>query len=212
MLIQDILNEDSPLTSGKNTMKKIAILSGRFQPPHIGHMKAWQHLRSEFDDAYIATTGKIALPHSPFDFVEKKSMFMHAGVPSNRIVQVSNPYMASEIVDKFDDKNTIVVFGVSEKDMAEDRRFRFNPRKDGSTGFLQPYRKNMNDLKPISTHAYVAVIPTFKFKVNGAKLRSATEFRAAFTQADDITQAKMITDLYGKYSDKIHALLQAKIT
>jgi hypothetical protein len=211
MLIQDILNEDSPLTSGKNIMKKIAILSGRFQPPHIGHMNAWQHLRDEFTDAYIATTSKIDLPHSPFDFQEKKAMFMHAGVPSNRVVQVSNPYMASEIVDRFDENNTIVVFGVSEKDMAEDRRFRFNPRKDGSTGFLQPYRKNINDLQPVSTHAYVTVIPTFKFKVNGKNLRSATEFRAAFTQADDSTQAKMITDLYGKYSDKIHALLRDKI-
>ena len=192
-------------------MKEIAILSGRFQPPHIGHMKAWQHLRAEFGDAYIATTGKIDQQHSPFNFQEKKSMFMYAGIPTDRVVQVSNPYMASEIVDKFDNNDTIVVFGVSQKDMAEDQRFRFNPRKDGSTGFLQPYRKNINNLQPVSTHAYVTVIPTFKFKVNGRNLRSATEFRADFVQADGSTQAKMVTDLYGKYSAKIHALLRDKI-
>jgi len=208
MLIAQIIMEANPAQSG---YKKIGLLPGRFQPPHIGHMKAWQHMRNEFDDAYIVTSDKVDPPRSPFNFAEKKSLFMHAGVPSNHIIQVKNPYQATEIVSKFDADSTVVVFGVSEKDMAEDPRFKFGPKKDGTPGFLQPYKKNQGDLKPVSQHAYVVTVPTFKFNVAGKPMRSATEFRANFAKADDSTQAKMITDLYGKYSDKIHALMREKI-
>lgn len=209
MLISQIITEADDNRSG---YKKIGIMPGRFQPAHIGHMKAWQWLRSEFDDAYIATSDKVDPPRSPFNFQEKKSMFVHAGVPANRVIQVKNPYQASEIVSQFDPNNTVVIFGVSAKDMDEDPRFSFKPKKDGSPGFLQPYKPNIDKLKPVSTHAYVTTIPTFKFMVNGQPMRSATEFRANFAKADDSTQAKMITDLYGKYSDSIHKLMQEKIT
>lgn len=208
MLIEDIILEADP---ARTTYKKIGILPGRFQPPHIGHMKAWQWLRKEFNDAYVATSDKVDPPRSPFNFSEKKAMFMAAGVPSNRIVQVKNPYQSAEIVSQFDSNKTIVIFGVSEKDMDEDPRFQFRPKKDGSPGFLQPYKKNMNNLRPVSEHAYVTTVPTFKFNVGGKPMRSATEFRANFAKANDSQQAQMITDLYGKYSDKIHDIMREKI-
>jgi hypothetical protein len=208
MLISQIIREASENRSG---YKKIALLPGRFMPPHIGHMKAWQHLRNEFDDAYVVTSDKVDPPRSPFNFQEKKSMFIHAGVPSNRVIQVKNPYHAVEIVSQFDPDTTVAIFGVSAKDMDEDPRFSFKPKKDGSPGFLQPYKPNMGKLQPVSTHAYVTTVPTFKFTVNGQPMRSATEFRANFAQADDSTQAKMVTDLYGKYSDNIHRLMREKI-
>lgn len=208
MLIEEIIMEANPAQSG---YKKIALLPGRFQPAHIGHMKAWQYLRNKYDDAYVVTSDKVDPPRSPFNFQEKKSMFIHAGVPSDHIVQVKNPYQATEIVSQFDPNTTVVIFGVSKKDMEEDPRFAFKPKKDGSPGFLQPFEKNQANLEPVSKHAYVVTVPTFSFDVAGNPMRSATEFRANFAQADDSTQAQMIKDLYGKYSDKIHALMRDKI-
>jgi len=208
MLIEDIIMEANPAQSG---YKKIALMPGRFQPPHIGHLKAWQYLRDKYDDAYIVTSDKTEPGRSPFNFQEKKSLFIHAGVPSDHIIQVKNPYQATEIVSQFDANNTVVIFGVSEKDMTEDPRFGFKPKKDGSPGFLQPFKQNQANLQPVSTHAYVATVPTFKFNVGGVPMRSATEFRRDFAQADDSKQAQMITDLYGKYSDKVHALMRDKI-
>ena len=208
MLIEDIINEANPARSSYNIL---ALYPGRFQPPHIGHMKAWNWLKQNFDDAYVVTSDKVDPPRSPFNFNEKKALFMHAGVPADKIIQVKNPYRADEIVSKFDPNKTVLVFGVSQKDMEEDPRFSFAPKKDGSAGYLQPYKKNIADLKPLSQHGYVAVVPTFKFNVLGKPMRSATEFRSEFANADESTQAKMITDLYGKYSDKIHNLMREKI-
>lgn len=205
MLINDIIFENA------QKYKFVAIMSGRFQPPHIGHMKAWKWMNSEFGNAFIATSDKVDPPRSPFNFVEKKSMFIHAGVPADRVVQVKNPYRADEIVSKFDADNTVLVFGVSQKDMDEDPRFSFGPKKDGSASYLQSYKQNIANIKPISQHGYVAVIPTFKFNVLGQPMRSATEFRANFVRASSADQAKMITDLYGRYDKTIHQLMRSKI-
>lgn len=205
MLIEDIINE------GPAGYKKIALMPGRFQPPHIGHMKAWRWLKENFDDAYIVTSNKVDPPRSPFNFEEKKRLFMFAGVNADHIVQVKNPYQAQEIVSKFDPNSTVVIFGVSEKDMAEDPRFQFKPKKDGSPGYLQSYKKNINQLEPLSKHGYVATVPTFKFKVLGKPMMSATEFRSNFARADESTQAKMIEGLYGDYDAGIHELMREKI-
>ncbi len=205
MLIEDIIRE------GPEGMKKLALYPGRFQPPHIGHMKAWQWMNQKFGEAFVVTSDKVDPPRSPFNFNDKKRLHMFAGIPANRIVQVKNPYQAGEIVEKYDPNKTILVFGVSKKDMDEDPRFSFKPKKDGSPGYLQPYKENQNNLQPMSKHGYIAVVPTFNFTVLGEPMKSATEFRANFASADESTQAKMIKDLYGKYDEGIHQLLREKI-
>lgn len=192
-------------------MQTLALYPGRFQPPHIGHMQAWQWLNNKFGRAFIVTSDKVDPPRSPFSFDEKRSLLMHAGVPSNAIVQVKNPYRADEIVSKYDPENTVLVFAVSQKDMSEDPRFSFAPKKDGSPSYLQSYKENEHDLKPLSQHGYVTTVPTFKFNVLGKPMRSATEFRAEFAQADQDTQAAMIKDLYGSYDADIHQLMSGKI-
>lgn len=211
MLISEILNEDSPIKLGEASRPIVAIYPGRFSPPHIGHMKAWQWLNDKYGKAFIATSDKVAPPKSPFNFNEKKRLFMHAGVPTDAIVQVRNPYMASEIIDRYDPEKITVIFAVSKKDMDEDPRFAFKPKKDGSPGYLQPWEANQGNPEPASVHGYVATVPTFKFNVNGKPMKSATEFRANFANADESTQARMIEDLYGKYSEEVHQLMRDKI-
>lgn len=189
--------------------KTVVIYPGRFHPFHKGHAAVYRWLSSKFDDVFIATSNKIDPPKSPFSFEEKKRMMMHAGVPANAIVQVKNPYIATEITDRYDPENTVAVFAVSEKDMAEDPRFQFTPKKDGSPSYYQPYG---SDMEPLSKHGYIITTPTFDFTVLGEPMRSATELRRDFAAADTETQAKMIKDLYGSYDPTIHKIMAAKIT
>jgi hypothetical protein len=189
----------------------LAIMPGRFSPPHIGHLRAWRWLDDTFDQAYIATSNNVDPPRSPFSFEEKHRLFEFAGVPGDRVIQTASPYRADEIVKKFDPNQTVLIFGVSQKDMDSDPRFSFAPKKDGSPGYLQSYEKHQNNIQPISKFGYVTVVPTFKFMVNGEPMRSATEFRQNFAAADSSTQRKMIQDLYGKYDPGIHQLLRSRI-
>jgi len=200
MLIRDLF---------ESVQKTVVVYPGRFHPFHKGHAAVYKWLNSKFDNVYIATSNKIDPPKSPFSFEEKKQMMMHAGIPGNAIVQARNPYGATEITDKFDPDTTTVLYAVSEKDMAEDPRFQFKPKKDGTPGYFQPYGSNM---EPLSKHGYIITTPTFDFTVLGEPMRSATELRKNFANADTQTQAKMIKDLYGSYDKNIHKIIAANIT
>jgi cytidyltransferase-like protein len=196
-------------------MKILAIYPGRFQPFHKGHKQVYEWLKQKFGNAVIATSDKVDPPKSPFNFAEKVELMNLAGVPSSDIKEVKNPYIATEILASHNENDTIIVFAVSEKDMAEDPRFSFTPTKSGKPRYLQPFPKSGKGLKPFGDPnkptGYVIVTPTFTFDVLGEPMKSATEVRKQFAEADYDTQAKLIKDLFGKYSKKVHNLMIRKI-
>ena len=191
-------------------MDTVVIYPGRFHPFHKGHKSVYDTLVKRFgkNRVYIATSNKVDPPKSPFTFDEKRAMMALTGVDQSRVVQVKNPYQATEITDNFDPQNTIALFAVSDKDMAEDPRFSFKPRKDGQPSYYQPAQK---DMAGFDKHAYIVTIPTLQFNVLGKPMQSASEFRANFAGADSQTQKAMITDLFGRYDPKIHNTMSQKI-
>jgi len=192
----------------------LVLYPGRFHPFHKGHKMVYDYLVSEYgvNNVYIVTSDKVDPPKSPFSFAEKKQIMNHVGVPSARIKQVKNPYQAQEVTSNVDPDNTILVFAVSQKDMDEDPRFAFNPKKDGSPSYFQPMSSDKNKLENLTQHGYITTVPTFKFNLMGKPMKSATEVRKQFASADAGDQALIIKDLFGKYSEKIHELMQGKIT
>lgn len=191
------------------TQKTVAIYPGRFHPFHKGHASVYAFLKSKFDTVYITTSNKIDPPKSPFSFEEKRAMMVHAGIPASSIVQARQPYIPVEILKNFDPKTTNVVFAVSQKDMDDDPRFAFKPKKDGSPSYFQPAAGA--DMVGLDTHGYVMVAPTLNFTVLGEPMKSATEFRRDFADADEEKQKQMITDLYGSYSEQVHNIMRNKI-
>ena len=191
-------------------MDTIVIYPGRFHPFHKGHKSVYDALVKRFgkNRVYIATSNKVDPPKSPFTFDEKRAMMALTGVDPSRVVQVKNPYQATEITDNFDPQNTIALFAVSDKDMAEDPRFSFKPRKDGQPSYYQPASK---DMLSFDKHGYIVTVPTLQFNVLGKPMRSASEFRANFAKADSETQRAMITDLFGQYDSKTHSTMSQKI-
>ena len=128
----------------------LVIYPGRFQPFHKGHHAVYEHLATKFgrNNVYIATSNKTDNAKSPFTFAEKSYFMQLTGVPADRIVQAANPYQIESILSTgnitvADPANTVVIFAVSAKDMAEDPRFSFKPKKDGSEPYFQPL-KNIN--------------------------------------------------------------------
>jgi len=192
-------------------MKTVVIYPGRFHPFHKGHASVYNTLVKKFgkDAVYIATSNKIDPPKSPFSFTEKRDMMALTGVDPSRVVQVVMPYIAKEITDSYNPDDTILLFAVSDKDMAEDPRFQFKPKQDGSPSYYQPAQKNM---RPFKEHGYIITVPTLDFKVLGQPMRSASEFRANFAAADSDTQKAMMTDLFGKYDKRIHDIMSQKIS
>ena len=186
----------------------VVIYPGRFHPFHIGHGKVYKYLKQQYKGAqvFIATSNKTDAHKSPFSFDEKKMMMKLAGVDPNAIVQTKVPYVATEITDRFDPDKTIIVYAVSEKDMAEDPRFNFpangpalltRGEKKGKPAHMQKW-PGIENAKPLRDHSYVATVPTFKFEVRGEQVQSATQIRNMIKSADETKLEQILQDLYGR--------------
>ena len=179
----------------------VIIYPGRFHPFHIGHGKVYKYLKEKYSNAkvFIATSGKVDGDRSPFTFEEKRKMMILAGVSPSDIVQTKSPYQSIEIMERFDKDTTVMVFAVSEKDMAEDPRFDFSNglklKKNGEPAYLQKWT-NLNDAETFATRGYIATTPTFKFKVRGQEINSASQIRNMIAQSDDTKLTQMLQDLY----------------
>ena len=193
----------------------LVLYPGRFQLPHLGHKAVFDYLLKTFKspNTFVVTSDKVTLPKSPFNFAEKKSLLQLAGIPNDKVVEDPQPYQAKSLVDKFDAANTILLFAVSEKDMAEDPRFSFAPRKsDGKPSFMQPF-KSLDQCKSVSNGiAYIVTTPTFQFNVLGKPVQSASEIRSMFINGNDKVRKQIFTDLYGKFDPKAFALISSKLS
>jgi hypothetical protein len=107
-LAENIIKEDS------NIKNIVAIYPGRFQPMGAHHAKTYKWLTSNFKDVYVATSGDVQIPKSPFSFSEKKKIINSYGI--SKVVQVKSPYKAEEILKNYDPKTTAAVFVFGEKD------------------------------------------------------------------------------------------------
>lgn len=192
----------------------VVIYGGRFQPFHLGHKAVYEYLVKNYgrDAVWITTSNKQELPKSPFSFADKAYFMQMQGIPMDRVAETTQPYRAPELIQQFDPANTVLLIALSEKDMAEDPRFKTGYKKDGNPTYFQPMPKDLSQAASLNQHGYLVVVPTVTFKVLGQPMRSATEVRAQYAQADQATRKKIIADLFGKYTPEAEQIMSAKLT
>lgn len=190
----------------------LVIYPGRFQPFHKGHRAVYDFLVKRFgrDNVFIATSNKVEPPKSPFGFGDKTRFMRLTGVHLDRVIETRDPYKAQELTSQYP-ADTRLIFAVSEKDMAEDPRFGKWTKKDGTSGYFQPMPKKLSDMSPLTEHGYIMTVPTFNFTVLGQPMRSASEFRSQFANADEDTQRALFKDLFGAFDEETFRIMQQKI-
>ena len=217
MKFDDLVNEF--LMPQKNNL--IVIFPGRFQPFHLGHKKFYDLAKKKFPgaDFFIATSdipkkdGEKDPSRYPFNFAEKKAIMSAAGVPENEIMQVQQPYKPIEILKNYDSNVAKVIYIVGEKDMREDPRFSFKPKKDGSAPYFQPF-KDLSEMVPFKEqggHGYIFSPGTIQFNVGGKAITSATELRNLYKSSNTEKRKGIIADILGKYSENIYNLFNKKL-
>tara|TARA_R110000744_G_scaffold10369_4_gene32317 strand:- start:25494 stop:26126 length:633 start_codon:yes stop_codon:yes gene_type:complete len=193
-------------TEGLDSTNKVVVTyGGRFHPPHKGHIFAYEYLRDEFagHDAFITTSNKVDPPNSPFTFDEKNKLFQAAGISPGVIYQVRNNYSPVEILDSYDKESTIYVTGISKKDMEDNPRFTFKPKRDGSPAYLQEF-KSIEECRPMSEHGYIFTIPTIEFDMSGVSFNSASEIRKLYIGSDEHARIALLKALYPSYNDEVY--------
>lgn len=206
-------------------MRVIAIYPGRFHPFHKGHASSFKQLAQKFGlaNTYLALSEKQELPKSPFSAGDRAKMAMALGIPKEHIISVKNPYGALEYIKRFETaginpEDTILVFGVSKKDMEgvpelgipPDPRFTFAPKKDGSPSYLQPFNGE-GEKQAMTKHAYVISTDVAEFPIAGQTMRDASAIRTAYLKADDELRSRILTDLYGDAAKNIKPIFDQNL-
>ena len=158
------------ITEQVKATKVIAVYPGRFQPFGPHHKKVFQSLQKKFDDVYITTSNIKSPPRHPMNFKEKVRHMVKMGIPKNKIIFEKSPYVANNLLKKFDSDKTAVVYVFGAKDAG---RLKGGKKKSGGLTYYQDYKKNKNNMVGYETHGYIYTAP--HVKVSG--ISSGTEIR-----------------------------------
>jgi cytidyltransferase-like protein len=209
-----IRNQLSPFKKiGKPPSKIVVIYPGRFQPFHLGHASVYNSLKKQFPgaDVIIATSDKTDPIDSPFTFDERKKMIVASEVDVSAVQKTVNPYLAKEILAKYDPSSTVAIFAVGKKDMeGTEARFKFGLKKDGTPTYYQPF-KSVNDCLTFDKNGYIVTAPTLTFKVLGKPVTGATAIRDLWRKSNEENKKQIIKDLYGKFIPELYRLFLTKI-
>ena len=199
-------------------MKTIVVYGGRFQPPHKGHKASYDHLVDRFGakSVFMSSYDKPIGPEDPFAWNEKKRIATSMGVPSNKFVNIRNPYTESAIHDvlPYDRKDTILIVALSEKDgdrlvnnHRDDEGYAI--KKDGSRQAIQWLP---NDPLPVASgHYYVVATPTVEFPIQGKDISSASEIRNMYATATPNKRSQILIDLYGESTPALRQMFDNRL-
>ena len=173
-------------------MRTVAVYPGRFHVFHRGHQAVYDYLAKEFgpENVYIATSSKQNDTDSPFSYADKVAMMTKLGIPTSRIIQVTNPYKIDEIVQTLglDSAEDHLIYALGAKDA---QRFKYTP--DSALQLRSVAKK----IQPVNKHAYVEVVPTATFNIQGKAVQSASDIRKMYVDGNDNDRYQIIADLYG---------------
>ena len=171
--------------------KVIGVFGGRFQPFHSGHLASYKWLSKRVDDAFITTSNIKQPPRHPMNFKEKVRHMTKMGVPSNRIVMEKSPYVAKNLLKKYDPETTAVVYLVGEKDAG---------RLGGK--YFQKYTK---DMEGFDKHGYILTAPQAG-TVSGTKVRNLL----GNPKIDDSERQKLFQKTFGYFDKGVYNMMTNK--
>ena len=193
---------DVKLMEQKEIKKVIGVFGGRFQPFHSGHLATYKWLAKQVDEAYITTSNIKQLPRHPMDFKEKVRHMVKMGIPKNRIVMEKSPYVAKNLLKKFNSDTTAVVYAFGEKDAG---RLKGGTKKGGGKTYYQEFNKNKKNLEGFETHGYITTAPQFG-KVSGTMMRKLL----GDPNVRDDQRVKGFKKVFGYYDKGIYNMMTNK--
>jgi len=185
----------------EDSLRLVVLYPGRFQPFHLGHRDVFRALQSKFgrDNVYIATSNKVEQPKSPFNFSDKTVFMNAAGIPSDRIIEVTNPYKLPE--PQFNPANTIFIAAVGAPD--RDRLRPDSVKKDGNPGYFKTF-ESLDKCTTADKHGYVIIADEREkvITINGqpVDVSHGTPARAAWNAVRDNPKSRTeyLLQMYGR--------------
>jgi len=205
-LVEEIIK---PILEANPKIKKVVgIYGGRFQPFGPHHLKTYKWLTKQVDVAYITTSNIKKPPRHPMNFKEKVRHMSKMGVPSSKIIEEKTPYVANNVLKKFDKETTAVVYIFGQKDAG---RLTGGTKKSGGKTYYQDYKKNKKNLEGYDNHGYILTAPHVSISVGGKEV-SGTSMRELLgsTKFDDSERVKLFKKMFGYYNKGVFNMMTNK--
>ena len=184
----------------KQIKKVVGIYGGRFQPFGPHHKKTYEWLKSRVDDAYITTSNIKQPPRHPMDFKEKVRHMVKMGIPKNRIIQEKSPYVAKNVLKKYDKDTTAVVYIFGAKDAGR--------LKGGK--YFQDYKKNKDNLNGYEENGYVLTAPHQSVKVAGNEVSGTVMRQLLGSPNYEEDRKKLFKQAFGYFDNGIYNMMTNK--
>ena len=198
-----VLRKKLGMNEQKSKIKKvIGVFGGRFQPFHSGHLATYKWLAKQVDEAYITTTNIKKPPRHPMNFKEKVRHMTKMGIPANRIIEERTPYVAKNLLKKFNTETTAVVYAFGTKDAG---RLKAGTKKSGGKTYYQDYKKNKNNLQGYEEHGYFITAPQFG-NLSGTKTRDML----GNPKIDDKEKVKFFKKTFGYFDKGLYIMMTNK--
>lgn len=168
----------------------VVLLPGRFQPWHKGHNSVFQSLQAKFgrNAVYIATSNSTDHDKSPFNFIDKTILMNAAGIPSDRIIESSQPY---KLPSNFIPSKTVFVVAIGEPD--KNRLSVDSTKKDGTDSYFKTF-KSFSECTTADKHGYVVIAAERQYAItlNGQRIdvSHGTAARAAWNMIRNDPQGR----------------------
>ena len=161
----------------------IVFFPGQFQPMGQHQREEYLRLSRKFgkDNVHVITDDKINPQKTPLSFEEKSDIIRRHGIKN--IQKVLNPYMPTELINKLDPNNTILIFAVSSKNVSKLKNFKKITKYNGSSKL--PIKDAQNPyVYYILTNEVKYDLPSF------GRLNSTNIFRALSDREAKLSELK----------------------
>ena len=190
-------NTGKKLKEQTKIKKTIGVFGGRFQPFHSGHLATYRWLFKQVDEAYITTSNIKQPPRHPMNFKEKVRHMVKMGIPKNRIVEEKSPYVAKNLLNKFNSDTTAVVYAFGQKDAGR--------LKAGKGKYFQDYKKSKGNINGYEENGYFITAPQFG-SVSGTQTRQIL----GNPKIDDSERQKLFKKAFGYFDGGVYQMMTNK--
>jgi len=119
------------------------------------------------------------------------------GIPKNRIVMEKSPYVAKNLLSKFNKDTTAVVYAFGKKDAGR--------LKAGKGKYFQDYKKSQGNINSYEENGYFITAPQFG-SVSGTQMRKLL----GDPKVDDSDRVKAFKKVFGYYDKGLYTMMTNK--
>jgi len=182
----------------------LVIYPGKFQPMAIYHKEEYDRICRKFDkDNVFIVTDDITDPiEKPLTFDEKSMVMKRHNV--KHIMQSNTPFHATNVIEKFDNESTVVIYAVDKDDVSKLKDYKRLMRWNGSSQL--PYKDIQNP------YVYYMVVNHVRYDIPSfGEMGSKTIFTALADRSAKLSELKSrFISIFGWFDVDIFNMVVSK--